>query len=48
MDLVFLTLGAIDLIAGGILFFDASLLAKIIAVLLITKGAITIFKSVQH
>ena len=48
MDILFLVLGIIDLIAGGILFFELSLLVKIIAVLLITKGVVTIFKSIQH
>lgn len=48
MDMLFLALGAIDLIAGGILFFETSVLVKLIAVLLLTKGIITVLKSVQH
>jgi len=48
MDFLFFALGIIDLIAGGILFFEASLLVKIIAVILLTKGIITVFKSIVH
>ena len=48
MDFVFLALGLIDLIAGCMLFFEASLLVKIIAVFLLTKGIVTIFKSIEH
>jgi hypothetical protein len=48
MDLLFIALGAIDVIAGAILFFDVSAIAKIIAVLLITKGVLTLFKSILH
>ncbi len=48
MDMLFVALGIVDLIAGGILFFEASVLVKIISVVLLTKGIITILKSIQH
>ena len=48
MDMMFLALGIIDLIAGGILWFEASLLVKTISALIITKGVVTIFRSIKH
>jgi hypothetical protein len=48
MDMLFVALGIVDLIAGGILFFEASVIVKIIAVALLTKGIITVLKSIQH
>lgn len=48
MYITFLILGLIDLIAGGILFFNASLIVKIIAIALLTKGIISVVKAVQH
>ncbi len=46
--MLFVALGIVDLIAGGILFFEASVIVKIIAVVLLTKGIITVLKSIQH
>jgi len=48
MELLFLALGLVDFIAGVILFFEPSALTKLIAVILLTKGTLTIFKSIQH
>jgi len=48
MYLRFLALGLIDLVAGGILFFNEPIHIKIIAIALLTKGAITAIKSIQH
>ena len=48
MQITFLILGLIDLIAGTILFFDASLLVKIISIALLTKGIVSVVKAVQH
>ncbi len=48
MDVLFLFLGLIDLIAGGILFFEPALPVKVIAVILLTKGFVTVFKSIEH
>lgn len=48
MDVLFLALGILDLIAGSILFLEVSDLIKLVGILLLTKGFITIFKSVWH
>lgn len=48
MYITFMILGLIDLIAGAVLFFDSSLLVKIIAIALITKGIVSVVKAVQH
>lgn len=47
MDVLFFVLGVIDLIAGGILFTNQSLIVTLIGVLLLGKGIITIFKSLK-
>ena len=48
MYITFMILGLIDLIAGAILFFNASLLVKIIAIALLTKGIVSVVKALQH
>ena len=48
MDVLFLALGILDLIAGSILFLEVSDLIKLVGILLLTKGFITVFKSVWH
>ena len=48
MYITFLILGLIDLIAGGILFFNVSLIVKIIAIALLTKGIVSVVKAIQH
>ncbi len=48
MYITFMVLGLIDLIAGSILFFDKSMVVKIIAIALITKGVISVVKAIQH
>jgi|GEM_PF-2358738 len=48
MYITFLILGLIDLVAGGILFFNASLIVKIIAIALLTKGIVSVVKAIQH
>lgn len=48
MEVRFFTLGVIDLIAGIILFFDISMIVKIISIVLIAKGLITVVKAWQH
>ena len=47
MDVLFCVLGAVDLIAGSILFMDPSMVVKIIGVILLGKGIITIIKSLK-
>lgn len=47
MDVLFFTLGAIDLIAGGILFTNQSLVVTLIGIILLGKGILTIFKSLK-
>jgi len=48
MDALFMTLGAVDLLAGGILFAQPSGLVKVVAAVLLTKGAVTVIKSLEH
>jgi energy-converting hydrogenase Eha subunit C len=48
MEMMFMALGLIDFVAGGILFLDISPLTKLIAIALLTKGFVTVFKSIQH
>lgn len=47
MDLLFFILGLIDLIAGGILFTNQSLIVTLIGIVLLGKGILTIFKSLK-
>jgi len=48
MDVLFFALGVIDLVAGGILFMDPSMVVKIIGAILLGKGIITIFKCLNR
>lgn len=48
MYLTFMLLGIVDLIAGLILFFNDSMVVKLVAVALLTKGIISVIKAVQH
>ena len=41
----FFFLGMIDTIAGSILFFNEAILVKLIGIMLLGKGVITIIKS---
>lgn len=45
MDVKFMCLGAIDLVAGTILFLEPSSIVKAISVVLMTKGIITFVKA---
>jgi uncharacterized membrane protein HdeD (DUF308 family) len=48
MYLTFMLLGVVDLIAGLILFFNESMIVKLVAISLLTKGIISVIKAVQH
>lgn len=48
MDALFITLGAIDLLAGALLFADSSGLVKVVAAVLLTKGAVTVVRAFGH
>jgi hypothetical protein len=48
MEVFFLALGMIDFLAGSVLFLDQSLIARALAIVLLTKGVVTIFNSIQH
>ncbi|MCX6821016.1 MAG: hypothetical protein NT016_03635 [Candidatus Aenigmarchaeota archaeon] len=45
MDALFMTLGAVDLLAGALLFTDPSGVIKFVAALMLTKGAVTVMKA---
>jgi len=45
MDALFMALGAVDLLAGALLFADPSGVIKFVAALMLTKGAVTVMKS---
>jgi uncharacterized membrane protein HdeD (DUF308 family) len=48
MYITFMLLGIVDLIAGLILFFNQSMVVKLISIALLTKGIISVIKAVQH
>ena len=45
MNALFMVLGAVDLLAGALLFADSSGVIKFIAALMLTKGALTVMKA---
>jgi hypothetical protein len=45
MNFTFMSLGLIDLVAGAILFFEPSVIVKVISVVLMTKGILTFVKA---
>jgi uncharacterized membrane protein HdeD (DUF308 family) len=48
MDLLFFALGVIDIVAGGILFVDPSAVVKVVGVVMLGKGILTIFKCLSR
>jgi hypothetical protein len=48
MEVRIFTLGIVDLIAGGVLFFEQSMLVKVLAIAMLLKGAYTVLNAIQH
>lgn len=48
MNALFMTLGAVDILAGGILFAEPAAIVKVIAAVMLTKGAVTVIKALEH
>lgn len=48
MYITFMLLGIVDLIAGLILFFNSSMVVKLISIALLTKGIISVIRALQH
>jgi len=48
MNALFVALGVVDIIAGGILFAEPLAIVKIVAAVMLTKGAITVIRALEH
>ena len=48
MNALFMTLGLVDLLAGCILFAEPAGIVKVVAAVMLTKGAVTVIKALEH
>jgi uncharacterized membrane protein HdeD (DUF308 family) len=48
MYIRFMLLGLLDIVGGTILLFELSMLVKLIAIALITKGILSFVRATQH
>jgi len=48
MNALFVALGVVDILAGGVLFAEPASAVKILAAMMLTKGAITVVRALEH
>ena len=48
MNATFVALGAMDLAAGGVLFAEPVAAVRVLAAIMLTKGAITVIRALEH